>query len=93
MVVRKCALHPPANHRAIGASEIPVGDETTTAHERHESQRAEARHGESTRRFGVRTKLLVVRAERAVVADGSASGLDGSTQQQDGGGEQGDGGI
>ena len=62
-VVRKSALHPPGDHRAIRTSEIPVGDETPTARERHEPQRAEARHGHRTRGLGVRTKLPVVRVE------------------------------
>ena len=62
-VVRERALHPPGDHRAIRTSEIPVGDETPTARERHEPQRAEARHGHRTRGFGVRTKLPVVRVE------------------------------
>ena len=62
-VVRKSALYPPGDHRAIRTSEIPVGDETPTARERHEPQPAEARHGHRTRGFGFRTKLPVVRVE------------------------------
>ena len=62
-VVRKSALHPPGDHRALRSSEIAVSDETQTARERHEPQRAEARHGHRTRRFGVGTKLPVVRVE------------------------------
>ena len=62
-VVRESPLHPSGDRRAIGTSQIPVGDETTTARERHEPQRAEARHGDRTRGFGVRTKLPVVRVK------------------------------